>query len=212
MEVREAALILWEFHCVYDDLSPADAIVGLGSYDLRVAERCADLFHQGYAERIVFTGAVGNWTDTLFQASEAEAFGEAAVAAGVPDEAIVLETHATNIGENVCFSEQLLPSARRVILVTKPQTQMRCHATVRKQWPGVQALVTAPLTPFEDQPLPHHDARALICEMVGDVERMGAYAKQGFQIEVEVPDAVRRACDVLVDTGFVDHLPKGARG
>jgi len=58
--VITAAKTLWEFHCIYDALGPVDAIVGLGSYDVRVADRCAALFVAGYAPRLIFTGSEGN--------------------------------------------------------------------------------------------------------------------------------------------------------
>ncbi|WP_147113511.1 YdcF family protein [Tateyamaria sp. syn59] len=206
-ETRSAALTLWQFHCVYDDLSPSDAIVGLGSYDLRVASHCADLYHRGLAPRIIFTGASGNWTRDMFQTTEAEAFREHAIQNGVPSHAITIEPHATNIGENMRLSATLLPDAKHIILVTKPQTQRRCQATALRQWPGIKPLVTAPATSFDDQPLAHHDARALICEMVGDIARMPAYAARGFQIDVPLPRAVQDAFDQLVQAGFTDHLP-----
>ena len=48
-------------------------IIGLGFYDTRVADRCAAMFHDGLAPRIVFTGVSGNWTKRLFPAGEARA-------------------------------------------------------------------------------------------------------------------------------------------
>ncbi|MET1416444.1 YdcF family protein [Roseibium sp. HPY-6] len=208
--IREAARLLWQFHCIYDPLKSSDLIVGLGSYDLRVADRCADLFHEGLADRIVFTGATGNWTKDLYSTSEAQAFSERAQVLGVPLAAIVTETTVTNIGENIRFAAQIAPSASRVIFVTKPQTQLRCQATVLKQWPDANGLVTAPLTSYEDQPTQVHDERALICEMVGDLERIRTYPVLGFQSEVLIPDGVARAFETLVDAGFTDHLPRGA--
>ncbi|MEM7302968.1 MAG: YdcF family protein [Pseudomonadota bacterium] len=207
MNIQDAALVLWDFHCIYDELVRADAIIGLGSYDIRVASHCARLFHAGWAEKIVFTGSSGNWTRELFPNGEAEAFKEHAVADGVAESAIVLEPHASNIGENVRFSAELIPDATRVIFVTKPQTQLRCKATAEKQWSDVRSLVTAPDVPFAAQPLPHHDERALICEMVGDVDRMESYAKLGFQTDVDIPKHVRQAYLALIDAGFIDHLP-----
>ncbi|WP_299483798.1 YdcF family protein [uncultured Roseibium sp.] len=208
--IREAARLLWQFHCVYDPLEPADLVVGLGSYDLRVADRCADLFHEGLADRIVFTGAAGNWTQDLYSTSEAEAFSARAQELDVPHTAIVTETTATNIGENIRFAAQIVPEASQVIFVTKPQTQRRCQATVLKQWPDVKGLVTAPLTSYEDQPTLAHDERALICEMVGDLERIRTYPVLGFQSEVVIPDGVAQAFETLVDAGYTDHLPRGA--
>ena len=208
MTVREAARVLWEFHCVYDDLEHADVIIGLGSYDIRVAIHCAKLFHDGLADCIIFSGSSGNWTRDMFPMGEATAFKEQAEADGVPDSAIKLESRATNIGENIRFSADMAPKARRAIFVTKPQTHLRCKATIQKQWFDVKSMVTAPATPFETQPLPHHNERALICEMVGDFDRLAAYAQRGYQADVDVPNNVRAAFDDLVDAGFVDHLQK----
>lgn len=205
--VREAAALLWQFHAVDDPLRPADLIVGLGSYDLRVAARAAELHLAGLAPRLLFTGAAGNWTRGLFAGSEAEAFADHARSLGVPPDAILLETTATNLGENIRCAASMLPAARAAIFVTKPQTLRRCRATLGRQWPGVQAMVTAPRTAYADQPLAHHDARALICEMVGDLERLRTYPALGFQAEVEIPDAVLAAFRLLCAAGYTDHLP-----
>lgn len=205
-ETNAAAKTLWAFHCVYHPLAAAEAIVGLGSYDVRVASRCAALFHEGYAKTIVFTGAAGNWTKDLYHTNEAEAFKRQAMRDGVPEHAIIVEPRATNIGENMRFCAELLPNATQVILVTKPQTQQRCLATANKQWPQVRAQVTAPHIDFEDQPLPHHPYHDLVCEMVGDLERMQTYAQRGFQTEVPIPETVHTAFDLLVAAGFTRHL------
>jgi uncharacterized SAM-binding protein YcdF (DUF218 family) len=201
-DIDRAAKTLWRFHCVYDDLQAADVVVGLGSYDLRVAERCVALYHAGLSPLIVLTGASGNWTRGLYPTSEAEAFAAHAMAGGVPADAILVETDATNIGENVTFTARMLPHARTAIFVTKPQTQRRCQATVSKQWPAVQAMITAPLTRYDD--------RTLICEMVGDLERLRQYPVLGFQSDVEIPESVLRAYRLLTAAGYTDHLPRGS--
>ncbi|MGI9486295.1 MAG: YdcF family protein [Geminicoccaceae bacterium] len=206
-EILQAARLLWDFHRVYDELEPADAIVGLGSYDLRVAERCADLYKAGLSSRVIFTGASGNWTKGLFDSSEAAAFGRHAIECGVPSEAITLEETATNIGENLASASRLIPEAKSFILVTKPQTQLRCKATAQKQWPGVRAMTTTPQTAFENQPTGTQDERGLFCEMVGDLERIMTYPARGFQVGIDVPNRVLSAFRTLRSAGFTDHLP-----
>ncbi|CAN7224471.1 YdcF family protein [Phyllobacterium sp. LjRoot231] len=205
--VLQAARTLWDFHLVYDELSRADLIIGLGSYDLRVADRCAELFHQGLAKRILFTGKSGNWTGGLYEGTEAEAFAARANELGVPDEAILVEPQATNIGENIRFSRAMAgDEMRRIIIVTKPQTQRRVYATVRAQWPDIEALVTAPPTGFEDQPTEAYPLEMFIHEMVGDVQRMVDYPAKGFQIAQSIPRSVADAFDFLVKEGYHHHL------
>ncbi len=205
--VLRAARTLWNFHLIYDELSEVDLIVGLGSYDLRVADRCAELFHQRLAKQVLFTGKSGNWTNSLYDGSEAEAFAARAKARGIPQDAILIEPQATNIGENIRLSRAMAGDrVRRVIIVTKPQTQRRAYATVRAQWPEVSALVTAPLTRFESQPIEAYPLENLIHEMVGDVQRMIDYPAKGFQIAQSIPRSVADAFDLLVKTGYDHHL------
>ncbi|GGA90275.1 hypothetical protein GCM10011491_17710 [Brucella endophytica] len=205
--VYEAALTLWNYHLVYDELKPADAIIGLGSYDLRVAKHCAALFQAGLAPKLVFTGKSGNWTEGLYEKSEAETFADVAIAEGVPEKAILIEPKATNIGENIRFSHDLLGNAlKRVIIVTKPQTQRRALATIGKQWPRVEASITAPPVPFEEQPTADYPFEKLVHEMVGDVKRIRDYPAKGFQIPQTVPPRVMEAYKFLLGHGFGAHL------
>lgn len=201
-----AARILWDYHCIYDDIAPADMIIGLGSYDTRVAERSAQLCLDGYAQSLLFTGKSGNWTDGLYASSEAEAFAAIAQQCGVAASAIILEPNATNIGENVSFARALLPSdLASAIFVTKPQTQRRVKTTLARQWPQLDARVTAPLTPFEQQPTAQHSLNSLINEMTGDLQRILTYPAKGFQIAQAIPLDVMEAYDFLVAEGFTGH-------
>ncbi|MBB2972437.1 YdcF family protein [Mesorhizobium sp. RMAD-H1] len=205
--IHDAARTLWNYHLVHDELRPADAIIGLGSYDLRVASRAAALYREGLAPILLFTGKSGNWTEGLYEKSEAEAFAEVAIAEGVPRNAIRIEPNATNIGENIRFSHDLLgDDLRSVIIVTKPQTQRRALATIARQWPEVEALITAPLTSFEEQPTSAYPFEKLVHEMVGDLKRMLDYPAKGFQIAQPVPTEVMKAYDFLVEHGFDEHL------
>jgi uncharacterized SAM-binding protein YcdF (DUF218 family) len=206
-DILNAAEVLWRYHCVYDELRPSDAIVGLGSYDLRVADRVAELYLAGFAPKVVFTGAFGHWTRERFTKTEAQTFAERAIGLGVPAEALLLEERATNIGENIRFTAVLLPDCARVILVTKPQTQRRVRATAAKQWPHVTALVTAPIFAFREQPAEGHRLDHLIHEMVGDLYRIYTYPEVGFQVREDVPTDVAAAYEFLVERGYDKHIP-----
>ncbi len=205
--ILDAARTLWDYHLVYDELTESDLIIGLGSYDLRVADHCVKLLRDGLAEQILFTGRSGNWTGNLYEASEAEAFAARAMALGAPAEAILIEPDATNIGENIRFSRAMAGDAtRRIIIVTKPQTQRRALATVGAQWPGAHALITAPPTHFEDQPTEAYRLENFINEMVGDVHRMMTYPAKGYQIPQLIPASVADAFALLVKAGYHHHL------
>jgi len=212
-QVVADARILWNYHRLDQPIRPADVIVGLGSYDLRVADRCAALFASGIAAALIFTGRSGHWTEGLFERSEAAAFAARAVALGVPQSAILIEERARSIGENIVFTAQLVSTGARILFVTKPQTQRRCYATALKQWPGQGGLadrlaVTAPPTRFEEQPTAAYPFDRLVDEMVGDLWRILDYPRRGFQVMQAVPDDVLAAYDRLVARGYDRHIPR----
>ncbi|GAB5461434.1 YdcF family protein [Hoeflea alexandrii] len=211
LSVMDYAQALWDYHNTGTSLEQADVIVGLGSYDLRVADRCAELYAEGWAPLVIFTGASGNWTSGKLAGSEAQAFSDRAIALGVPQHAVRLEETATNISENIRFVRAHAPGAGKVIWVTKPQTQRRVSATLPVSWPGVISIITAPQHGLAAQPVAHHSFEALVSEMVGDTWRMAAYADKGFQARQPLGPDVQMAFGKLVAAGFTDHLPPTVR-
>ncbi|AHB02810.1 hypothetical protein V568_102289 [Brucella ceti TE28753-12] len=204
--ILTAAKVLWDYHCIYDPLEGADIIIGLGSYDPRVAERASDLYLEGLAPWLIFTGRSGRGTDKLYKASEAEAFAEIAIRRGVPERAIIIEPNATNIGENIRFRAKNWRGTRSAaFFVTKPQTQRRVHATVLRQWPEARASISAPLVSFEEQPTAEFPLEMLIHEMTGDLQRILEYPAKGYQIAQAVPLEVMEAYDFLIEQGFDGH-------
>src|SRR5215211_3312985 len=99
---------LWNYHLMKHQIAAADAILVLCSHDERVAERAAQLFHEGLAPLVIFSGGQGSITRTLWNEPEAERFAQIAINLGVPREKILTETQSTNTGENIEFKKRLL--------------------------------------------------------------------------------------------------------
>jgi uncharacterized SAM-binding protein YcdF (DUF218 family) len=201
------AQTLWGFHAVGQEASVADVIVCLGSYDPRVAVRCAEMLRQDVAPIAVITGGYGNWTRGKFDKPEAEVFAAVIESHGVARQRLIIEPRATNIGENVAFARLALRDRgiRRALFVTKPQTQRRVWATVGKQWSAIEYAVTAPAIDLESQAVDDAGLIRLIEEMVGDIQRLMEYPAAGFQVAVEIPAAVVAAYRRLRDSGFDGH-------
>ena len=210
--LTDPARVLWDYHRVVSSLEPADVVVGLGSYDLRVARWCVQLLNRSLAPWLVFTGAQGNWTQGRWSKSEAEVFSDEAISCGANAAQVLRETKATNIGENLRFTKALLVergiAVRRAIFVTKPQTLRRVVASLPVFWPEIVAMTSCPDHPFDRQPTSDHTLEDLINEMVGDVQRMLEYPRRGFQAPQEVPPEVFAAYETLKDRGYTRHLLK----
>jgi uncharacterized SAM-binding protein YcdF (DUF218 family) len=155
------------------------------------------------------TGGYGNWTKGVFKRPEAEIFAEIIVQSGISKDRLLLDLKAENIGDNVRNAKELAPlNARRILFITKPQTQRRVLATARKVWPNIVPLVTAPILSFEEQAKGAGGEENLINEMVGDVERLHTYPSKGFQEEIDIPPAVMDAYLSLRDRGFNKHCAR----
>ena len=206
----ELAQKLWNYHHLYHRLEKADCIFALGSHDLRVAERAAQLYLEGYAPLLIVSGGLGRLTSGVWSETEADRFAAIAVSMGVPERAILVENKSTNTGENILFTQQLLKSRNldphSFIVVQKPYMERRSYATFKKHWPDKQLLVTSPQLSFEEYPTEEIPLEKVINIMVGDMQRIKYYPQKGFQIPQEIPDDVWNAYNELVAMGFDKQL------
>ena len=211
-KILQLAKKLWDYHHVNHVLEPADCILALGSHDLRVAERAADLYLEGYASILILSGGLGNFTKGLWTKSEADLFAEVAVKKGVPERDILIENKSSNTGENILFTQLLLKEKgldpKRFIVVQKPYMERRSLATFKKHWPEKELMVTSPQISFEDYSNEEIPMERVINIMVGDLQRIHLYPEKGFQIYQEIPADVWQANEELIALGFDQHLVK----
>ena len=115
-----------------------------GGYQERV-KQAVDLYTAGWAPRMIFS------TGFVFAFREGEVMRSLAMANGIPDEAIVLETQARNTFENVARSRDILIARgwRRVLLVSSPYHMRRARLTWKKVAPEIEVIATpVPVSQF----------------------------------------------------------------
>ena len=211
-EVISLGKILWDYHHMHHQLVKSDVILALGSHDLRVAERAAEVFLEGWAPLLVCSGGLGNLTADIWTEAEADQFATIAINMGVPAEAILIENRSTNTGENIIFSEQLLRSRgldpQKFIVVQKPYMERRSYATFKKRWMQKDVVITSPQYSFESYPTTDIPLDRVIEIMAGDLQRIKEYPSKGFQIHQEIPPNVWQAFERIVELGFDGHLIK----
>jgi uncharacterized SAM-binding protein YcdF (DUF218 family) len=209
-DTLKLAKTIWDYHHVNHSLKKSDCILVLGSNDLRVAEYSADLYLQGLAPLLLFSGGLGNLTKGVWTEPEADQFASIALKRGIPEEAIFVENKSTNTGENILFTQQLLKeknlNPESFIVVQKPYMERRSFATFKKHWPEKEFCVTSPQLTFEEYPTTEISLDLLINVMVGDLQRIKIYPARNFQIYQEIPDEVWKAYKQLLDLGFTKHL------
>jgi uncharacterized SAM-binding protein YcdF (DUF218 family) len=209
-EADALAKQVWDYHHLNHQLKPTDCILVLGSNDLRVAEGGAQLFLEGWAPLLVFSGGLGRLTRKMWREPEADRFARVAREMGVPPEKILVENRSSNTGENILLTRELLAKLKlepqTVLLVQKPYMERRAYATFKKLWPEAECIVTSPQISFEDYPTGEISKEDVINIMVGDLQRIRLYPALGFQIPQTIPDDVWQAYETLVELGYRKHL------
>ena len=188
----------------------------LCSHDTAVAARGAQLWLDGWAPWLIFSGGLGTITRHLWSEPEADQFARIALEMGVPADRILIENQSTNTGENVQFTQRLL--AERGL--DPGQLHRRAEAVhgapqLRDVPQGVAGeaarrdvaagLVRRVPGRYANGALSRDD---VISIMVGDLQRIRLYPEQGFQIPQEIPDDVWAAFEELVRLGYDRHLVK----
>jgi uncharacterized SAM-binding protein YcdF (DUF218 family) len=207
---RADADIIWNYHQMHHQIRPCSTAIGLGSHDLGVATYAAELYHAGLFPVLVFSGGNSPTTAAIFPRGEAVHYTEHATQLGVPQSAILIEPRATNTGQNIDFSRQVLAEAgvpvESVLLISKPYMERRAFATARKLWPQVDAVCASEPLTLDEYFKSIGDEKLVIDMLVGDLQRVIEYPRLGFAIAQNVPYEVDAAYQRLLHAGFDSRL------
>ena len=216
MDFLEPLQTVWDYLGMHQTPEKADVIVGFGNFNTNIARRAAELYHQGLAPVVLFTGGLGRNTEGLLPEPEAVRFARVAMECGVPEKAILLEPESTNTAENILFTRRLLEERgiphERILGVHQPFMERRITAAMGVYWPEQAFRVTSPQVSITDYLA---DAKkqgvtenAAVSVIVGDFQRMDLYAKKGYQTPQYIPPEAWKAFHKLVAMGFDKQLAK----
>ena len=216
MEFMQPLQVIWDYLCLHQPPQKADVIVGFGNFNTDIAARAAQLYLQGYAPKILFTGGLGRNTEGLLPEPEAVRFARVAMECGVPEEDILLEDKSTNTKENIDFTRELLEKNgiphSHILGVHQPFMERRIKAAMGVYWPEQTFTVTSPQVT-----IPEYLARAKeqgisenasVSVIVGDFQRIELYAEKGYQLPQYIPPEAWDAFHALVAMGFDKQLAK----
>ena len=210
MEYLLPLQIIWDYLGMHQQPQKADCIVGFGNFNTDIARRAAELYLQGYAPKILFTGGLGRNTEGLLPEPEAVRFAKVAMACGVPECDIILEDKSTNTAENILFTREKLAEIGlphdHILGVHQPFMERRITAAMGVYWPELRFTVTSPqvtileyLERAKQQGITENSSISVI---VGDFQRMEIYAQKGYQLPQHIPEEAWNAFHELVAMGY----------
>ena len=216
MDFLQPLQVIWDYLGMHQQPEKADVIVGFGNFNTDIARRAAELYHQGYAPKILFTGGLGRNTEGLLPEPEAVRFARVAMECGVPKEDILLEDKSANTKENIEFTRKLLEEQSiphdHILGVHQPFMERRITAAMGVYWSELVFSVTSPqvsipeyLQRAKEQGISEN---ASISVIVGDFQRMDLYAKLGYQLPQHIPEEAWQAFHQLVAMGYDKQLAK----
>ena len=216
MEYLKPLQVIWDYLCLGQKPEKADVIVGFGNFNTDIAVRAAELYLQGCAPKVLFTGGLGRNTEGLLPEPEAVRFARVAMECGVPQADILLEDKSKNTAENIHFTRGLLQQhgleSGKILGVHQPFMERRIVAAMGVYWPAADFTVTSPqvsipqyLQRAKEQGI---SEQASVSVIVGDFQRMELYAQKGWQLPQEIPEEAWAAFHQLVAMGFDSQLAK----
>jgi hypothetical protein len=124
--------------------------------------------------------------------SEASILFQALLASGIPECAMITEDMATNTGENVISSRELVKELRiaELPLVGKICPKRRYIMTVRKQWPEIRRIRCHGVNYSSCPASQWWKEREFRTRVISECRKIPRYIERGFISEVSIIDGV----------------------
>lgn len=209
--IRDAARAVLEYlaETPPPPTTPFDAVIGFGVFDLRLPRLCGDLYAQGLARRIIFTGGVGAGTGDL-GGPEADVWQQALTESHpqIPAEDVIVENRSTNTAENITFTAELLRQSHprlafgtgitNVLAVSSPSRLRRVRLTLAKLQPRLDVVgCLPPFTLEREQALYQQQGLDYLSHLAGEVDRIVVYGQRGWIAQEAVPAEIAAAAALL---------------
>ena len=146
-----------EFVFAEDPLEPADLVVAVGSTYPEIPLKASDIYHNGYADRILVTGKYSEQAECFpgvsseadyyrgSYATEARFYTAVLLKAFVPLDAIILEEEARCAREHALYSRQLLErldwEPQRMIVICPSYQSRRYQMLFQAAFPDSDILM-----------------------------------------------------------------------
>jgi len=148
-------------------------------------EAAHELWQKGMFKRLLISGGC----TVSSPIAEADMIAERLIALGIPESILILETAATNTGENVRFgrarvAEVMDPAAiQSVVVIGKICSSRRYLMTLQKHWPGL-TMSLSPVNYFGVPAERWHEHEEFRTRVLSEFDKIPRYLAEGFLAEI----------------------------
>lgn len=143
-------------------------------------------YRVGEFKRAILSGGATRGDPT----PEAHILAEELVAAGLPEDSLIIEDRATNTLENVLFSRALLEAEGRhpdrLLLIGKICSTRRYMMTIAQQWPAIRRMESRAINYFEIDRADWYRDETFRQRVFGELERIARYQAKGDIREIDL--------------------------
>jgi uncharacterized SAM-binding protein YcdF (DUF218 family) len=201
--MKEKLINIYKFLSVSQKPRKANFILGLGSFDVRVARQCAKLYLKGFADYIIFSGGFGNGSGN-FEIPEAIVYKNFVLAnyPEIDDTKILVEPDSTNTGENIEFTLNLVQdlniNLRSLILVTSSVRQERARLTVSKKMPEIVLYNCPPKGNYYiDFKYYEEHGQNLDKLIIDEMIKIHKYPDLGYISQTKIPESIKEIFSMI---------------
>ncbi|MGL4758579.1 MAG: hypothetical protein ACRCXZ_04535 [Patescibacteria group bacterium] len=202
------ALILWNFLNNSSEVKKSDIIWVLCSYNLEIADLSSQLYKDGFANKILFSGAYGKGKSHYYLEPESRVFAARAMELGVKKEDVYIDDMTTNTGESILLGYNYISKVKNktadILLLHKPFKLRGTYNSVLAQYPDLDKAKIIPFTVEDDMEeyFEKFGEDKTINSMVKEVYKLINYPQKNWMVEENIPDSVLVAYNYLRNKGY----------
>jgi len=209
-EILSNAQVIWDYQAIYEKPEESDFIIATG-HESRLVNEAIKLFKEGYAKYFVASGGhlygeMRGFNSEDNDKTEAEVFKNKALKQGIPEDKIILQDKSKNLGEVFKYTKEIFAnkgiSVKKGIFICEPDKQRRGKASLEKQWPEIDTIVTSIKVTMEEYANDELSMPKLIKQITVNMKKIIEYPALGFQKEQYIPKEVMEAYNKLLSSGF----------
>ncbi len=173
----------------------------------QLADHAAKLYKQGFFKKIIVSGGVATDDGTM----EADRMQARLIGWGIPKENIIVEDKATNTGENVIYSMDLidkeigLKNVNSLVAIGQIHASRRFVMTLERHWPEVIKMFTAP-NYYPVARKDWHKDKQFKEDVLREMEKVKPYIKKGYTVEIDLKEIARKIAKLkannIISSGY----------